>query len=239
MWVRHGFARALLRTRPVVELRRRALAGLAELVPSDVLMWDRVELATGAVRHEVVPTEAEPPGAFASVVGDAADHPLLFAHASRRRAALRLSEAVELRRLSHSELYGDLLHPSGVEYCITIGVRSERREMVVAGLGRTRTLSSPTATVTCSISCALSSRRRFGMPTRASGSSPRVLPTRRRRRRAARPLRRDRALEPRCRALVGEHFGVAEHAGWLPRTVAEWLPLPPRRRLSVSETDGA
>jgi hypothetical protein len=43
---------------------------------------------------------------------------------------------VECRRLSHIGLYGELLHPSGAEYCITIGVRSERREMVVAGLGR-------------------------------------------------------------------------------------------------------
>ena len=102
-----------------------------------MLTWDRVELATGAVRHEAVPAEAEPPGAFAAIVGDAAGHPLLSAHAARRRPALRLSEAVEPRRLSHSELYGDLLHRSGVEYGIAIGVRAERREAVVAGLGRT------------------------------------------------------------------------------------------------------
>jgi hypothetical protein len=36
-----------------------------------VLTWDRVELATGAVRHETVPAEAEPPGAFAAIVGEA------------------------------------------------------------------------------------------------------------------------------------------------------------------------
>lgn len=40
-----GFARALVGARTVAELRRRALSGLAELVPADVLMWDRVELA--------------------------------------------------------------------------------------------------------------------------------------------------------------------------------------------------
>jgi len=132
----HGFARALFGARTVTELRRRALSGLAELVPADVVMWDRVELATGVVRHEAIPAEAEPPGAFAAIVGDLAGHPLLSAHAAGRRPALRLSEAVEPRRLSHSELYGDLLHPSGVEYAITVGVRAERREMVVAGLGR-------------------------------------------------------------------------------------------------------
>src|SRR5436305_9722935 len=132
----HGFARALFGARTVTELRRRALWGLAELVPADVLMWDRVELATGVVRHEAIPAEAEPPGAFAAIVGDLAGHPLLSAHAAGRRPALRLSEAVEPRRLSHGELYGDLLRPSGVEYAITVGVRAERREMVVAGLGR-------------------------------------------------------------------------------------------------------
>src|SRR5215213_6631500 len=101
----HGFGRALLDARAPIELRRRALVGLAQLVPADVMTWDRVELATGAVGHEAVPAEAEPPGAFAAVVGDAPGHPLLAAHAARRRAALRLSDAVEPRRLFHSELF--------------------------------------------------------------------------------------------------------------------------------------
>ena len=68
----HGFARAIADARTVAELRGRALQELAELVPADVLTWDRVELATGAVRHEAVPSEAEPPGAFETTVGDAA-----------------------------------------------------------------------------------------------------------------------------------------------------------------------
>jgi hypothetical protein len=51
--------------------------------------------------------------------------------AARRRSALHLSEAVDSRRLSHSELYGDLLRRTGVEYAIGIGVRSERHEAVV------------------------------------------------------------------------------------------------------------
>src|SRR5215211_4505365 len=133
----HGFTRALAEARTVAELRRWAQQGLVELVPADVLTWDRVELATGVVRHEAVPSEAEPPGAFETIVGDAVGHPLLLAHAARRRAALRLSEAVEPRRLSRSELYGDLLHRSGVEYAIAIGMRTGRGEAVVAGLGRT------------------------------------------------------------------------------------------------------
>jgi hypothetical protein len=102
-----------------------------------VLTWDRVELATGAVCHRAVPAGAEPPGAFGAIVGDAAGHPLLAAHAARRRPALRLSEAVEPRGLCRSELYGDLLHRSGVEYGIALGMRTGRGEAVVAGLGRT------------------------------------------------------------------------------------------------------
>lgn len=134
----HGFARALHGARTATELQGRALPGLEGLVSADVLTWDRVELATGAVHHEAVPAGAEPLGAFAEIVGDtAAGHPLLAAHADRRRPALRLSDVVAPGRLSATELYGDLLHPSGIEYCITIGVRAERREMVVAGLGRT------------------------------------------------------------------------------------------------------
>jgi DNA-binding CsgD family transcriptional regulator len=36
---------------------------------------------------------------------------------------------------------------------------------------------------------------------------------------------------------LAEYFGVAEHPGWLPGPVAEWLALPPRPPL-VSERDG-
>ncbi|HEU0317384.1 MAG TPA: hypothetical protein VFR49_08645, partial [Solirubrobacteraceae bacterium] len=132
-----GFARALREAGTVADVRRRTLSGLAGLVPADLLTWDRVELATGAVRHEAVPAEAEAPGAGAALVHDAAGHPLLAAHAGAPRPALRLSEAVEPRRLTHSALYGDLLHRCGVEYGIAIGVRTNRREAVVAGLGRT------------------------------------------------------------------------------------------------------
>ena len=56
-------------SRTVVELRRRALEALAQLVPADVLTWDRVELATGAIRHHAVPVEVERPGAYEAVVG--------------------------------------------------------------------------------------------------------------------------------------------------------------------------
>jgi DNA-binding CsgD family transcriptional regulator len=36
---------------------------------------------------------------------------------------------------------------------------------------------------------------------------------------------------------LAEHFGAAEHPGWLPGPVALWLALPPRPPL-VSERDG-
>jgi DNA-binding CsgD family transcriptional regulator len=234
----HGFARALFGARTVAELRRRALSGLAELVPADVVMWDRVELATGAVQHEAVPGDAEPPGAFAAIVGDLTGHPLLSAHAARRRPALRLSDAVEPRRLSHSELYGDLLHPAGVEYCITIGVRAERREMVVAGLGRSeRQFSERDRDVLDLIRPVLEAALR---DAQARERLVRALAT-------ARPVGTAVVLLDRYGEIehtsadaerwLTEHFGAAEHAGWLPEPVAAWLALPPRPPL-VSVRDG-
>lgn len=234
----HGFARALLEAHTVAELRRRALLGLAELVPADLLMWDRVELATGIVRHEAIPADAEPPGAFAAVVGDLAGHPLLSAHAARRRPALRLSEAVEPRRLSQSELYGDLLHPSGVEYAIAIGVRAESGELVVAGLGRSeRQFSERDRDVLDLLRPVLEAALRDAqarerldraLATKAPPSTAVVL--------------LDRYGEIEYASLdaerwLAEHFGAAEHLGWLPEAVAVWLALPPRPPL-VSVRDG-
>ena len=132
----YGVARTMAGAGTEAELRFRALQALADLVPADVLTWDRIELATGAVRHEALPAEAEPAGAFEALVGRAADHPLLAAHAAGRRPAVRLSELVERRWFAHSELYGDLLHASGIEYEIAIGMRTGRGEAVVAGFGR-------------------------------------------------------------------------------------------------------
>jgi DNA-binding CsgD family transcriptional regulator len=234
----HGFARALQDARTAAELRHQALVGLAQLVPPDVMTWDHIELATGAVRHEVVPGEAEPQGAFAAVVGDAAGHPLLAPHAARRRAALRLSEAVEPGRLSHSDLFGDLLHASGFEYGIAIGVRTERREAVVAGFGRAeREFSERDRDVLDLVCPALEGALRA---TEARGRLARAL--------AADPPPGTAVVLLDCYGEVelssldaerwlAEHFGVAEHPGWLPGPVAEWLALPPRPPL-VSERDG-
>jgi hypothetical protein len=47
--------------------------------------------------------------------------PPLFAHAARRRAALRLSEAVDPRRLARKELYGACFAPA------LVSVRAGRR----------------------------------------------------------------------------------------------------------------
>jgi len=233
-----GLARAIVEARTEAELRGRALRALAELVPADVLTWDSVELATGGVRHEAVPAEAEPPGAFGAIVGDAADHPLLAAHAAGRRPALRLSEAVVPRRLSHSELYGELLHRSGVEYGIAIGMRTGRGETVVVGLGRTeREFSERDRDVLDIV--------RPGLEAALRAAAARV---RLARALAAEPppgtavVLLDRYGEIELSSLdaerwLAEHFGAAEHAGWLPGPVAWWLALPPRPPL-VSERDG-
>jgi DNA-binding CsgD family transcriptional regulator len=233
-----GLARALVEARTEAELRGRALRALAELVPADVLTWDWVELATGGIRHEAVPAEAEPPGAFGAIVGDAADHPLLAAHAARRRPALRLSEAVEPRRLSHSELYGDLLYRSGVEYGIAIGMRTRRGETVVVGLGRTeREFSERDRDVLDIVRPGLEAALRAAaarvrlVRALAAGPPPGT---------AVVLLDRYGEIELSSRDAerwLAEHFGAAEHPGWLPGPVAQWLALPPRPPL-VSERDG-
>ena len=234
----HGFARVLGEARTKDELRRWALQGLAELVPADVLTWDRVELATGAVRHEAVPSEAEPPGAFETIVGDAVGHPLLLAHAARRRPALRLSEAVEPRRLSHSELYGDLLHRSGVEYGIAIGVHEGRGQVVVAGLGRTEREFSERDRdvldlVRPGLEDALRGAEARGRLVCALAANPPPGT-------AVALLDRYGEIEHSnldAERWLAEHFGAAEHPGWLPGPVAEWLALPPRPAL-VSVREG-
>ena len=234
----HGLARALVEARTVVDLRRRALQGLAELVPADLLTWDCVELASGAVRHEAVPSEAEPPGAFETIVGAAVNHPLLLAHAARRRPALRLSEAVEPRRLSHSELYGDLLHRSGVEYGIAIGVRAGGREVVVAGLGRTeREFSERDRDVLDLVRPGLEDALKAA---EARGRLVRALATRPPPGTAIVVLDRNGEIEHSsldAARWLAEHFGAAEHPGWLPAPVAGWLALPPRPAL-VSVREG-
>jgi DNA-binding CsgD family transcriptional regulator len=234
----YGFARGIVEARTEAELRRRVLEALAGLVPADVLTWDRVELATGAVGHEAVPAEAEPPGAFDAVIERAVDHPLLAAHAARRRPAVRLSEIVEARPLSHSELYGHLLHASGVEYEIAIGMRTGPGEAIVLALGRTeREFSERDRDVLDIAGPVLEGALRA---TQARGRLVHAL--------AADPppgtavvlLNGDGEIELSSRDAdrwFAEHFDAAEHPGWLPRPVAEWLALPPRPPL-VSERDG-
>src|SRR4051794_28691852 len=120
----YGVARSIVGARTERELRRRVLEALAELVPADLVTWDRVELATGVVdQHEAAPVDAEPDGAFDALVAHASDHPLLAAHAARRRSALRLSDVIAAGTRTRGALYGDLLHAAGVEYEIAIGIR--------------------------------------------------------------------------------------------------------------------
>jgi DNA-binding CsgD family transcriptional regulator len=232
------FVRGIAEVSAAADLRRRAPAGLAELVPADVLTWDRVELATGAVRHEAIPAEAEPPGAFAAIAGDAAGHPLLSTHATGRRAAVRLSETVEPRRLSRSEVYGDLLRPSGFVYGIAIGIPTRRGEVIVAGLGRREQQFSERDRdvldlVRPRLENALQAAETREHLARALAPNP--------------PLDTAVVLLNGCGEIerssldaerwLAEHFGAAEHPGWLPGPVAEWLALPPRPPL-VSVREG-
>jgi len=235
---RQDFARALADARTVAEVRNRTLAAMSQLVPADVMTWDRVELNSGAVWHTAFPADAEPPGAFDALVGDAAGHPLLAVHAARQRGALRLSEAIESGRLARSELFGELLRPSGFGYGMAIGVRTERREAVVAGLGRAeREFSERDRDLLDLVRPALEGAVRATQAREhleqalAAGPPPGT---------AVVLLNRFAEIELSSfdaeRWLAG-HFGPADHPGWLPEPVDQWLALPPRPPL-ISEHDG-
>jgi DNA-binding CsgD family transcriptional regulator len=229
-----GFVREIAEAPTVADLRRSALRGLAELVPADVLTWDRVELATGAVCHEVVPADAEPIGVFEAIVKRAGDHPLLRAHAARQRQALRLSDVdvVESHRLVRSQLYGDLLRRSGFAYDIAIAIRTERGEAVIAGLGRTEREFSERDRdildlVRPGLEVALRSAEAQGRLVSALAANPAP---------GTAIVLLDDYGDIEYSSLRGgrwlaEHFGTAEHPGWLPAPVAGWLALPPRPAL--------
>jgi DNA-binding CsgD family transcriptional regulator len=233
-----GFTRSVGQARSEAELGRRALRALSELVPADVVIWDRVTLATGDVDHETAPVGAEPLGSFQALVAHAADHPLLAVHTAGPRPALRLSEVVERGAFSRSELYGDLLHAMGVEYEIAIGVRSGRGEAVIAGLGRTeREFSERDRDLLDVARPGLESALRAAQ---ARERLARALVEKPPPGTAVMLLDCDGEIElssPDARRWLAEHFGAADHAGWLPRPVAEWLALPPRPPL-VSEREG-
>ena len=234
----YAVARSIVGAGTEAELRRRALDALAELVPADVLTWDRIDLGTGAVDHQATPAGAEPSGAFDAVVAHAASHPLLAAHAGRRCPALQLSEVVAPRVLNRGELYGDLLHAAGMEYEIAIGMRTGRGETLVAGFGRTeRGFSERDRDVLDvarpGLEGALQAAQARGRLVRALADDP---PSGT----GVMLLDRDGEIElasSDAARWLAEHFGAADHPGWVPRPVAEWLALPPRPPL-VSERDG-
>jgi DNA-binding CsgD family transcriptional regulator len=221
-----------------LEARWAALHELALLVPCDVSSWNRISLDSGAIEHEALPSDAEPPGAFLQTAPVAARHPLLHPHAVRPGPAVRLSDAVEPARLQHSALYGELLHRSGAEYGISIGVRPIPGESVVFALGR--------------------HERQFSVRDRdvLNLTTPvieRALQTAEARERLLRALAADppsgtavvllddygeiQQSSAEAHRWLTEHFGAGEHPGWLPQPVAAWLALPPRPPL-VSERDG-
>jgi DNA-binding CsgD family transcriptional regulator len=212
-----------------IDLRRTALGELVRLVPSDLSSWNRIALGSGTIEHEATPAEAEPRHAFQELAPTAGTHPLLQPHAVHPGPAVRLSDAVEPRRLHRSELYGELLHRSGGEYGISIAVRARPGEAVVFALGRHERQFS---------------ERDRDVLNLAQPAVERALQTAEAGQRLLSALVSD---PPRGTAVVlldaygeieqssdeadrwlAEHFGAAEHPGWLPAPVASWLALPPR-----------
>jgi hypothetical protein len=185
-----------------LDLRRSALEQLVSLVP----------------RH-----------AFEQLAPSASRHPLLHPHAVRPRPAVRLSDAVEPRLLRHSELYGELLQRSGAEYGISIAVRPFAGETVVFALGRhERQFSERDRDVLDvaqpAVERALAAAQARQLLLRALSSDPPPGT-------AVVLLDAYGEIEvssPDADRWLAEHFGAAQHPGWLPEPVASWLALPPR-----------
>src|SRR5579872_2232555 len=233
-----GASRVLEQARSAAELRRIVLSELSALVPADVLSWNQLHAGADPIEHEAVPHEAEPPGAFAQVAPNEARHPLLHAHAAHPGPAVRLSDAVGPRALQRSELYADLLHRSGAEYGMSIGVSPRVHETVVLALGRhERQFSERDRDVLDltrpAIEGALQGAEARARLVRALASAPPP---------GTAVMLLDRCGEIEHSSLeaerwLAEHFGPAEHPGWLPEPVASWLALPPRPPI-VSVRDG-
>ena len=117
-------------------------------------------------------------------------------------------------------------------------MRTERGDAVVVALGRTEREFSERDRDVLDIA-APCSRTRCEPRRRAAASSMRSPPIRCRAppsccsTATARSSSRARDAD----RWLAEHFDAAEHPGWLPGPVAEWLALPPRPPL-VSERDG-
>ena len=230
---------ALDETQTPRQLMRSALDELARIVPCDLTSWNRIVLSTGAVEHEAAPADAEPRLAFQELSSTASSHPLLQPHAVGARPAVRLSDAIEPRRLQRSELYGELLHRSGGEYGISIAVRPERRgrEILVFALGRHEREFSERDRDVLDVArpglehaLQLAEARQRLLLALASNPPP-----------GTGVVLLDDSGEiqyssPEAERWLGEHFGPAEHPGWPPEPVASWLALPPRPALeSVRE----
>lgn len=221
-----------------LDLRRMALDELVRLVPSDSSSWNEINLATGSVEHEAIPSDSEPRGAFREVAPTAAQHPLLHPHAVRPRPAVRLSDAFEPRQLHHTELYDELLHRSGGEYGISISVRPRHGEAVVFALARQeREFSERDRDLLDLARPAVEQALRTAEAAERLAQAP-----------ASEPARETAVVlldaygevaqsTPTADRWLAEHFGSGEHPGWLPEPVASWLALPPRPPL-VSVRDG-
>jgi DNA-binding CsgD family transcriptional regulator len=215
-----------------LDLRRSALEQLVRLVPSDLASWNRIALAAGTIEHEAIPAEAEPPRAFQEVAPTASRHPLLHPHAVRSRPAVRLSDAVEPRRFERSELYGDLLHPSGADYGISIAVRANPGEAVVFALGRhERQFSEHDRDVLNLARPAVEDALRDAEARQRLLSALAWDPPP-----GTAVVLLDRYGEIELSGVeadtwLTEHFGPPAHPGWLPEAVASWLALPPRPAL--------
>jgi DNA-binding CsgD family transcriptional regulator len=145
-------------------------------------------------------------------------------------------EAVEPGRLTRSELFGDLLHPSGFDYGMAIGVRTERREAVVAGLGRAeREFSERDRDLLDLVRPALEGA--CGPPRRASASSRRLPRSAAGHRRRACSIASPRSSSPASTPSVGWPSTSASRAPGLAARTGRAVAGAARRAALVSDRE--
>ena len=146
--------------------------------------------------------------------------------------------AIQPRLLQGSELHGEVPNRSGAHYGISIAVHAHPGEAVVFSLGRHERRFSERDRDVLDVArpgvehaLEMAQARERLLQALASSTPP-----------GTAVLLLDDYGEIQHASLdadrwLAEHFGAAEHPGWLPGPVASWLALPPRPALE-SVRDG-
>jgi DNA-binding CsgD family transcriptional regulator len=98
---------------------------LDELVPSDTLIWNGLDLSAGECEvHGILPSREFGEGAGRLLLEVAGDDPMVDTYLSEQGpdtlSPRRMSDIVSRSALKRTRAYNDLLHPYGAEYQMTV-----------------------------------------------------------------------------------------------------------------------